>query len=412
VEHQPASLLGCYAVDGITPSAVLLATSEAEAASALHAASGNGVVVVPWGAGSKQDLGNPLERADLVLSVERLNQVVEYIPADMTITVQAGMRFADLQALTARNGQTFSLDPPRAAQATIGGIVATAASGPRRMAYGGVRDFLLGARLALPDGRLIKAGGKVVKNVAGYDLPKLATGSLGTMGIITEVSLRLRPLPADSRTLLFGFAEPGPALAAAEAILNSELLPAAVTVLSPEAARRLEAPGLVSLAVALEETAENNAYQVDRLFQMIQGSAASHTLAGEGESRFWDRLTNYGDRFGAAFRMKVNTVLDDLANHLAAPGLVGIAYAASGTVMLYGFPDGSGGAGTVETIKARFAAAQAAGGSAVLESGPVALRRQVDVWGPARPEWRFTHGIKKTFDPACILNRGRYVGGI
>ena len=400
-----------YAVDEIVPDAVALPSSEAEAAGVLRAAAAAQKVVVPWGAGTKQDLGRPLERVDLVLSLEKLNRVVDYVPADMTITVEAGMRFANLQALTARNGQTVSLDPPRAAGATIGGIVATSASGPRRMAYGGVRDFLLGCRVALPDGRVIKAGGKVVKNVAGYDMPKLFAGSLGTLGVITEVSLKLRPLPADSRTLLFGFAELGPAMAAAEAILNSELLPAAVAVLTPEVARRLEAPGPVSLGIALEETAENNVYQAERISQMLSAPVA---LVGEAESDFWDRLRNYGDRFGADFRMRVNTVIGDLGQQLQdclrSPGPVkfeAVAYVPSGTAMLYGFANGCKADTVAEAVQARMA-----GGSAVLESAPVALRRQVDVWGPARPEWKIVEGIRATFDPGRILNRGRFVGRV
>jgi glycolate oxidase FAD binding subunit len=402
-----------YAVDGIVPNAVALPSSEAEVAAVLREAAQAGMVVVPWGAGTKQDLGRPLERVDLVLSLERLNRVVDYVPADMTITVEAGMRFAELQALTARHGQTVSLDPPRAAGATIGGIVATAASGPRRMAYGGVRDFLLGCRVALPDGRAIKAGGKVVKNVAGYDMPKLFAGSLGTLGAITEVSLKLRPLPADSRTLLFGFAELGRAMAAAEAILNSELLPAAMAVLTPEAARRMEAPGPVSLAIALEETAENNAYQAKRISEMLQADAVA--LAGGAESEFWDRLRNYGDRFGADFRIKVNTVVSDLGQQLEdclrSPGPVkfdAVAYVPSGTAILYGFANGGEAGAVAEAVQARMAA----GGSAVLESGTVALRRQVDVWGPARPEWKIVERIRETFDPGRTLNRGRFVGRV
>lgn len=408
-----------YAVDGIVPNAVALPSSESEVAAVLREAAVAQMVVVPWGAGTKQDLGRPMERVDLVLSLEKLNRVVDYVPADMTITVEAGMRFANLQALTARHGQTVSLDPPRAAGATIGGIVAAAASGPRRMAYGGVRDFLLGCRVALPDGRVIKAGGKVVKNVAGYDMSKLFAGSLGTLGVITEVSLKLRPLPADSRTLLLGFAELGPAMAAAESILNSELLPAAVTMLTPEVARRLEAPGPVSLAIALEETAENNVYQADRVSQMLAANGASVVLAGGTESDFWDRLRNYGDRFAAAFRIKVNTVVSDvgpqLQDCLRPPGpvkLEAVAYVPSGTVMLYGFANGGEAGAVAEAVQARMAAANAAGGSAVLESGAVALRRRVDVWGPARPEWKIVEGIRETFDAGRTLNRGRFVGRV
>jgi glycolate oxidase FAD binding subunit len=408
-----------YAVDGIVPHAVLLPSSEAEIAAVLQAAAQAGEVVVPWGAGTMQDLGGPPERVDLVLSLEKLDRVIDYVPADMTITVEAGMRFADLEALTARHGQTVPLDPPQAAEATIGGIVATAASGPRRMACGGVRDFLLGARVALPNGRVVKAGGKVVKNVAGYDMPKLIVGSLGTLGIITEVSLKLRPLPADSRTLLFGFAGLDGALVAAEAILNSELLPSALAVLTPGAGRRLGAPGPVSLAIALEETSENNAYQAKRISEMLQANTGSAGLAGEAESDFWDRLRNYGDRFGAAFRIRVNTVIGDLEQQLQAcllpdgpVELDGIAYAPGGTVMLYGFADGGEAPVLAEAVRTRLAAANAAGGSAVLESAPAALRRQVDVWGPVRPEWKFAAAIKKAFDPSRILNRGRFVGGI
>lgn len=416
-----------YAIDGIVPNSVALPSSEAEVAAVLREAAVAEMVVVPWGAGTKQDLGRPMERVDLVLSLEKLNRVVDYVPADMTITVEAGMRFAELQALTARHGQTVSLDPPRAAGATIGGIVAAAASGPRRMAYGGVRDFLLGCRVALPDGRVIKAGGKVVKNVAGYDMSKLFAGSLGTLGVITEVSLKLRPLPADSRTLLLGFAELGPAMAAAEAILNSELLPAAMAVLTPEVARRLEAPGPVSLAIALEETAENNEYQAERISQMLAANGASVVLAaqpvevyrGGTESEFWDGIREYGDRFAAAFRIKVNTVVSDvgpqLQDCLRSPGpvkLEAVAYVPSGTVMLYGFANGGEAGAVAEAVQARMAAANAAGGSAVLESGAVALRRRVDVWGPARPEWKIVEGIRETFDAGRTLNRGRFVGRV
>jgi glycolate oxidase FAD binding subunit len=243
-------------------------------------------------------------------------------------------------------------------------------------------------------------------------MPKLFAGSLGTLGVMTEVSLKLRPLPADSRTLLFGFAELGAAMAAAEAILNSELLPAAMAVLTPEVARRLEAPGPVSLAIALEETAENNVYQADRISQMLFAPVA---LEGGAESDFWDRLRNYGDRFGADFRMRVNTVISDLGqqlqNCLRSPGPVkfeAVAYVPSGTAMLYGFRNGGEAGAAAKAVQARMAA----GGSAVLESGPVALRRQVEVWGPARPEWRIVEGIRATFDPGRILNRGRFVGRI
>ncbi|MFB3826309.1 MAG: FAD-binding oxidoreductase [Bryobacteraceae bacterium] len=379
-----------YSVDGIVPDAVALPVNEAEVAALLKDAAASGEVVVPWGAGTKQDLGHPLDRAGLVLSLERLNRVVDYVPADMTITVEAGMVLACLQALTAPNGQCVGLDPPRADRATMGGIVAAASHGPRRAAYGGVRDLLLGVRVALADGRVIKCGGKVVKNVAGYDMTRLVAGSLGTLGVITEVSLRLRPLPADRRTLLFAFPDMEGALAAAERTLRSELLPAAVTLLSPPAARRLEVPGEWPLAVALEESAENNRYQVERLTAMFGGAA-------EAGASFWDRVTNYMDCFAARCRYRVSTVIGDLGNPLRAAGsLESVVHVAAGTVMLYGYDDDGPPAGV----------------NAVLESGPPALRKRVDVWGPPRPEWELSRRIKQALDPGRVLNRGRFVGGI
>ena len=342
-----------------------------------------------------------------MLSLERLDQVVEYVPEDMTITVQPGMRLGALQALTASHSQAFPLDPPRAAQATIGGIVATAASGPRRMAYGGVRDLVLGVRLALPDGRVIKAGGKVVKNVAGYDMPKLVIGSLGTIGIVTEVSLRLRPVArrqphAAVRVRRFWFCD-------CRRRVHTQLGTA------PRRCHPSLARGRPPFGNPRHRFSGRRAGGNRREQRLPGGPALPHdpasrsTLTGEAESNFWDRLVNYGDRFGSAFRLRVNTVVGDLAEHLEAPDLEGIAYAASGTVILYGMADGTAAG---ETVRSRMARASAAGGSAVLESGPVELRRQVDVWGSARPEWKFTHGIRRTFDPALVLNRGRYVGGV
>jgi len=272
-------------------------------------------------------------------------------------------------------------------ESTVGGALSTNFNAPLRMRYGGLKDLLLAVEAVLPDGRVVRFGRPVVKNVAGYDLTKLLTGSLGTLGVITELSLRLRPVPVDRRTLLFGFTSSEEALNAAEKVMRSELLPAAVTVLSPAAARRLQAPGQWSLALALEESVENNTYQAGRLNEMFDG-------ATEAQPSFWDGVTNYGDRFGAAYRLKISTVISDLGNQLRKAGSrESVVYADSGTVLLYGFAPGAAHSG------------------GVLESGPVALRRQLDVWGPPRPDWKFTERLKQTFDPDRILNRGRYVGG-
>lgn len=383
-----------YAVDGAVPALVARPASEAEAAACLGVAFAHGLAVAPRGGGTKQLLGNPLPRLDLLLSTERLDQVVEYVPEDLTITVQAGMPIAALQALTGQHGQMLPLDPPRANRATIGGVVATASTGPQRLAYGHVRDSLIGTRIALADGRVIKTGGRVVKNVAGYDMNKLVAGSLGTLGLITEVSFKLRPLPAVTQTLRFGFADLAAALTAAEAILNTELLPTALVALSPGAALRLEAPGPYSLAVQLAESAVNVAYQAERLQAL---AAASHAqaqdlLAGPDDQAFWEGVRNYGDLSHAPCQIRISSLITETGRHMAAAPGDAIAYVGAGTVMLY----------TETLLEIQ---------GAVLESAPRELRQLRNVWGPPRPEWALMRGIKQALDPAHTLNPGRFIFG-
>lgn len=391
------------AVDGLLPEAVLYPASEAEVAACLAAASRHGIAICPRGAGTAVHLGNSPRRLDAVLSLERLNRVLAYVPEDLTITVQAGLSLGELQKLVAGNGQEVALEAAVPA-ATVGGLIATGAVGPRRAACGGPRDLLLGTLTALADGRVVKTGGRVVKNVAGYDMNKLLVGSLGTLGVITEVTLKLRPVPAAGLTLRLGCEKPGTALAAAEQILNSELLPVALTLLSPGTARRLAAPGPWTLAVELAESAANVAYQAQRIGALVPGPW-ERLVAAEG---FWARVRNYLTESRAAYSLRVSTVTGELERQVAAagPGPDLIAHVGAGTVLLYGF-DSDLGAAAAQADRTR-----AAGGAAVLEYAPAASKRGVDVWGPPRPEWRLMRSIKQALDPTETLNPGRYAGGI
>lgn len=411
VQTDPAQTLAC-AMDGEVPAAVVLPEDEEAVAAVLAAAARHGAAVAPRGAGTKADLGAPPARVDLVLSTARLNRLVEYEPADLTVTVQAGMPLAALQAVLARHGQMLAVDPPRAGAATVGGVVAANAMGPRRLAYGSIRDLVVGMRVALPDGRRIRCGGRVVKNVAGYDMNKLFIGSLGTLGVITEVTCKVRPLPEAAETLLAGFGDLGAALGCAEALLNSELLPAAVVVLSPGAARRLEAPGPYALAVALEESPANVRYQADRIWPEVAraGGRAAGALAGAAEAGFWEGVRNYGDRSGAALCCKVNTVISGLEGEFRKADTAAadaVAYVGTGHVYLYA-PAGD------EAEMERTAAAwlRPAEGTAVLERAPAPIRRRLPVWGDPGPAFPFMAGLKRTFDPGGVLNPGRFVGGL
>src|SRR5438128_7390627 len=189
------------AVDGVPAQMVIQPASADELARALRVANAAGLSVIPRGGGTKLGWGNPPRRADLILSTARLDRVLEHAWGDMTATVQAGCTVEHFQRALAEHRQRLALDALWPKRATIGGMLAANDSGALRVRFGALRDLIIGVTLALPDGTLAKSGGKVVKNVAGYDLPKLVTGALGTLGVITRAVFRLHPLPKDARTV-------------------------------------------------------------------------------------------------------------------------------------------------------------------------------------------------------------------
>ncbi|HEX9076231.1 MAG TPA: FAD-binding oxidoreductase, partial [Anaerolineae bacterium] len=188
--------------------------------------------VVPLGGATMLELGSPLERADLVISLKNLDRVLDYQPANLTVRAEAGLTLGALNQILAAEGQYLPLDPPCPDRATLGGILSANASGPLRVRYGTARDLLIGIRVALSDGQIVRGGGQVVKNVAGYDLPKLFVGSLGTLGIIVEATFKVAPLPKVTGTVLASFHELEHACKVASRVLMSPLLPLSIEVLS------------------------------------------------------------------------------------------------------------------------------------------------------------------------------------
>src|SRR6266849_6072392 len=191
------------AVAGVQPKLVVEPGTAQELAEILRLSSAAGLAVIPRGGGTKLGWGNPPARADLILSTARLTEIIEHAWADLTVTVEAGCTIQRLQETLAQHGQRLALDPLWPEKATVGGVLSTNDSGALRLRFGAVRDLIIGATIALPDGTLASSGGKVVKNVAGYDLPKLVTGALGTLGVITRAVFRLHPLPRAAKTSSF-----------------------------------------------------------------------------------------------------------------------------------------------------------------------------------------------------------------
>ena len=217
-------------VMGVHPQVVVEPEHEDEVAKLLSYANQQGLKVLVRGSGTQLHTGFPPSKGDIVLSTARLNSLVEHAPHDLTVTVQAGITLASLQTALAEARQWLALDPMLAPEATMGGIIATNSSGPRRLRYGGVRDQIIGVRVVLADGTIAKGGGKVVKNVAGYDLPKLFTGSLGTLGVIVEATFRLYPLPVTSRTVTLTSSNLPALCHLAVQIIGSTLVPTIVDI--------------------------------------------------------------------------------------------------------------------------------------------------------------------------------------
>jgi glycolate oxidase FAD binding subunit len=412
------------AVYGVLPSFVVAPASEEALAAVLAYADGAGLAVVPRGGGTQLGLGFPPRRADLVLSLERLAEVVEHAPADQTVTVQAGLPLATLQARLAEAGQWLALDPDLPAEATIGGIIATNSTGPRRLRYGGVRDLLIGLRVSLADGTLAKGGGKVVKNVAGYDLPKLFCGSLGTLGIITAATFRLHPLPTATRVVTLAapaLPELGEVVAC---VLASSLVPTALDLRPPSepgAPYTLSARFESSVAAAVEEQAVALEGMISPPVSSLArgGGSGSSPLVGErlGEGSSSPLSPRRGAGWGERLSLKASVSLTGVV-----PWLERLETLTAASELRVGWRAHAGHgliaarlAGTAEallaTVEALRAEAGIQGGSLVVTNAPPALAEHLDVWGtsPALPLMR---QLKARFDPHDTLNPGRFLGRI
>jgi len=252
--------------------------------------------VTPWGGGTKMAIGSPPDRIGLVLGLTRLNRILEHEPGDLTVTVEAGLTFDSLQAELGKRGQWLSLDPGSADRATVGGILASNASGPRRHLYGTARDLVIGLTVIGADGSVVRGGGKVVKNVAGYDLPKLYIGSFGTLGVLVEATFKLRPRADVDRLVIARFDRLKDAGLAARAVLGSDLIPSALELVDGEALRRLGHGGGAALLVGLDGIAEQVDWEVAELGRLLGPLGVGETTVLDAAERdaAWRALAGLG----------------------------------------------------------------------------------------------------------------------
>jgi glycolate dehydrogenase FAD-binding subunit len=390
-------------VDGVVPGLVARPADTDQVAEVLRAATAHRLTVVPRGRGTKLSWGCPPSSADVVLDVSALDQVTEHAAGDLIVATQAGIRLADLQHVVADGGQRLVLDET-VAGASIGGTLATNASGPRRLSIGTARDLLIGITVVRADGVVAKAGGKVVKNVAGYDLGKLLIGSFGTIAVITEAIFRLHPVPVASRWVSAPFTDPAQANALVQSVLHGQAVPAAIEVDWPA-----DEPGAVHVLLeGREDGVEGRAATVRSLL----GDAATESSdepAG-GATYPWDTGATGDDR---ATCLKLTHVLSGLPDVLTTAREVGLHVRGSaGTGVVYAaLPAGTSVELAQTAVERIRETCTIAGGSAVVVDAPAAVKAAVDVWGRV-PALDLMRRVKDQFDADHRLAPGRFVGGI
>jgi glycolate oxidase FAD binding subunit len=396
------------AIDGIQPRWVAEPGSIDEAAALLRLANDAGLAVAPRGSGTKMGLGNPPRAVDLILSTARMNRVLEHAAGDLVVRVEAGARLRDVQAELAKANQWLALDPPEP-DATVGGIIATNAFGPRRLRYGGVRDLLIGVTYVLPDGTVARSGGKVVKNVAGYDLMKLHIGALGTLGAVAEVNLKVQARPEAEATILGHFEAPVPAIEAGLRLARQYLAPASAIVLDRNAlwACGFTADWRWTLALKLEGYRREVDAARDVAAKAIR-EAGGRTEGQDIPVGFWEAARDWSDSGDDSVLLRAIVPLKDVAAIMAALPADGqvMAQPAAGVVELR-LPAGSGAAAV-----RRLRSAAGEDGQVIVAAAPASVKSSVDVWGPPPPGFPIMRALKQALDPNGILNPGRFVGAI
>lgn len=419
-----------YAVDDALPSLVVLPKDEAQVADVLRLADEHDATVFPRGGGSHMPLGATPERVDVVLSVERLRRQLAYEPGDMTTTVQAGMPLGELQGVLEAQGQFVALDPPATAATTIGGVIATNASGPRRLLYGTARDVVLGLSVAAADGARSKAGGRVVKNVTGYDLTKLYIGSLGTLAVVLELTFKVHPLPPGEETIGIacgGHADLLPVLNLLLRLplrLNSlELLNAAALTALQTGSGITMPPSTYLFLARLEGDAEVTAGQKQRIAGALRrlslsASAVMHAWQSDEPQRLWSSLATQAFRPDLV-TAKVGLRITDLAAFCKAiealpadPPWLLHAHAGNGIVSVQFPAGGDDEAAPLAQIQALDACVARLNGHRVIERAPVGVKRHCEVWGPVGDNFAVMQALKASYDPRRRLNPGRFIGGL
>lgn len=401
----------------------------AELASIVRDAHDSATPLYPIGGGTSLDFGLPAKAKGTGLSLSKLDRVVDYPARDMTITIEAGITMGKLAEILAGEKQRLPIDPPNGAAATLGGVVATNFNGPRRYGEGSIRDYVIG--ISAVDGRGIpfKGGGRVVKNVAGYDFCKLLTGSLGTLGVITQLTLKVRPQPEALRLLAIGAKDDAGAERLLAALAVSQATPSAIVLVSgPQwqsdpalggaIAKGAEGPARAAIVVALEGTAKEVAWMQNHIATEVraEGATCTDAIADQDAAAVWQRLCDFPQAGDAALTIKASMVAEGTVPFAAAvrqldPKANLLAHAGNGTVFARfpQFPAGGLSRGLLGQLMP--VAGKYHGNVMVLSNPTGAEATHRATWGGIDIPYQLMTQVKRQFDPANILNPGRFVYG-
>jgi glycolate oxidase FAD binding subunit len=422
-----------YTIDGKQPAQVCAPKNSVEIGEILRQANAQRWSVVPFGAGSKQHIGNPLEKFDVALSLENFTQIAEYEPQDLVVKAGSGCRLADLQATLAADHLCLPIDPASGDFATLGGIVSSHDSGPLRFSQGTIRDYLIGLSLVQPDGTWTKFGSRVVKNVTGYDMCKLYTGAFGTLGVLVDFFFKLKPLPPVERTVIVTVSDLDTVRDAIEKLLLSPLVPAAVEFLNPAALRFLnqslsltKKQDRFALVVRFGDVENAVGWQVEQLEKLWAGLIDQGIIVSDSreqtvvwrllrEDRAWIK-----EPFPVAVKLKVNFLPSRIVETVqalqtlekAAKTVLAIkAHAGNGVIRAYFKFERPSSLDQVfaEQVQALRASLKPFRGTVVVEYAPPALKKMVDVWGYDFKDKVLMQRIRHQFDPLHVLNPGRFV---
>ena len=431
--------LAPYEVDGLRPTAVARPYSPEETAEIVRVAAAEKLAVIASGARTKLGMGAPPSQYDLALDLTRLRRVIAYDPADLTLSVEAGIRVADLQKVLGEQGQFLPFASPFAKSCTVGGVLASNATGPLRHSYGTARDFTLGMEFVDGSGTRTKSGGRVVKNVAGMDLHKLMIGSLGTLGVITSANFKTFPLPQASGTFVISYLRLAEALALRAALAASVLSPQVLDIVSPDAVPFLDSGSgplpaerwsVIVAAGGDQRVVERHAADIE---QMAAQTGADNFAALEEAARqgLWEAVRELPATLLATSKRIVfwkisslpgsfATVISEVdrtarENSLRAATLIraaGLVYAALWPTEVDPEDDPATMNRLQRAAAQLFARSADVGARAVIEWCPLELKRRISIWGPPGEDAALMRRVKKVFDPENILSPGRFVGGI